>query len=730
VPKVTLTDITSGYDSASAYNANNDRIEAGFDNTLSRDGTSPNQMGADLDMNSNDVLNAGSVNATRVLIGGQNIVPTGTVAIPNASDVPYTPAGTGAVVTDVQSKLREFVSVKDFGAIGDGVKDDTVAIQAALAAAKQVEFPPSSGPYVTSASCTLQDGQQIKINNDINHSSANPLFSIAGSAGASYTLSTDTNRGANLLPLTSVSGLSENDFLLIEDDAILGSAPYTGVYRVDGISSLNVILDRRLDFDITTTNASVTKLSLKSFCIEGDGQSVINGSADLAAVVSAQYVKDSTINGLNINYSGGATTATSSTAFLTLVQYGWNVVVENNTVTNYTGGPNMMAISFNRSSHVTATGNKVLSKAGTTQGVVGISTVYCSQVQILENQLSSVPGGGVGAIYSYFNANAQINDNLVYGTQGDNGSGIQVTYGLAVEIDGNRVAEVAGEGAIYISGGTVGGREIAVTNNHITKTRVVEDDTHLAAIHLRVGSGITCSGNTIEYDVTGIGIWARGISDFLIGNNRVNTTNSPCVSLNKAGSDTDTSGFYPQNGTVTGNRLTSSFTIAGNGCVETGDKCGDIDVIANRLRHASTDSSGTAKYAAFLMGADIKFLRNTIYADWSGASGGARYTVRVFETTSTTGEVSDNDIDSTGSTTDWYISSALTSVVGEINRANTVIYGLRGGLFVATSSQAGLTALKYGTTANRPTLTASDAGFSYYDTTIAGTIVWTGSAWV
>ena len=50
-----------------------------------------------------------------------------------SNNVQFLQAGTGAQVRSVQSKLRDVVSVKDFGAVGDGVADDTAAIQAANA---------------------------------------------------------------------------------------------------------------------------------------------------------------------------------------------------------------------------------------------------------------------------------------------------------------------------------------------------------------------------------------------------------------------------------------------------------------------------------------------------------------------------------------------------------------------------------------------------------------------
>ena len=73
--KITLTDISAGYLSIGTYNANNTLIETALENTLSRDGTSPNTMGADLDMNSNKITN---------LTDGTNDQDAATVAQMNA----------------------------------------------------------------------------------------------------------------------------------------------------------------------------------------------------------------------------------------------------------------------------------------------------------------------------------------------------------------------------------------------------------------------------------------------------------------------------------------------------------------------------------------------------------------------------------------------------------------------------------------------------------------------
>ena len=68
-----------------------------------------------------------------------------TMTKPTSEQVTFTAAGSGATLRNLVDKVREVVSVKDFGAVGDGVADDTAAVQAAVNAANCVYFP--AGTY-------------------------------------------------------------------------------------------------------------------------------------------------------------------------------------------------------------------------------------------------------------------------------------------------------------------------------------------------------------------------------------------------------------------------------------------------------------------------------------------------------------------------------------------------------------------------------------------------------
>ena len=68
--------------------------------------------------------------------------------------------GTGAVTRTWQNKAADFVSVKDFGAVGDGTTNDRAAIQAALDTGKNVYLPP--GNYrIASGLSMMTSGQRM-----------------------------------------------------------------------------------------------------------------------------------------------------------------------------------------------------------------------------------------------------------------------------------------------------------------------------------------------------------------------------------------------------------------------------------------------------------------------------------------------------------------------------------------------------------------------------------------
>jgi hypothetical protein len=170
-------------------NQNFSNVQIQFDNTLSLDGTTPNAMNADLDMNSNDILNAKSVNTSSLLLNGVEVVPSSVVSALNittrssfvSANVtnPGLNLNDGQVVTAGGYEYRRQVGstaipdlagwvpngewdYKHFGAIGDGATNDAPAMQSAMTAAANRTITRSAGTYLLNSN-VLGDLTQTEI---------------------------------------------------------------------------------------------------------------------------------------------------------------------------------------------------------------------------------------------------------------------------------------------------------------------------------------------------------------------------------------------------------------------------------------------------------------------------------------------------------------------------------------------------------------------------------------
>lgn len=119
-----------------------------------------------------------------------------------ASSVSFVPAGTGAVARTAQDKMRESVSVLDFGAVGDGVTDDTAAIQAA------VNSFPSGGGSVYLPRGTYKITSQITVaQNGMRVFGDGPRISQIAFLPTAPATCFSFSRGANVIYNCTVEGL-------------------------------------------------------------------------------------------------------------------------------------------------------------------------------------------------------------------------------------------------------------------------------------------------------------------------------------------------------------------------------------------------------------------------------------------------------------------------------------------------------------------------------------------
>jgi hypothetical protein len=180
---------------------------------------------------------------------------TGVINSGNANDITYTLTASGAVQQTVQTKLEQYVSVADFGAVGDGTTDDTVAIQAALdSGAASVEL--TGKVYAVDGTLTIPAGVTL-----IGQTVASEYF--PGGPGSTtvgsclHKLSTGTN--GPLVILQSSSGISN---LYLKHSKVGGAT--TGIVQV-GVAGATDVYNSSIT-NVTIYGVPTTDLTGATTC--------------------------------------------------------------------------------------------------------------------------------------------------------------------------------------------------------------------------------------------------------------------------------------------------------------------------------------------------------------------------------------------------------------------------------------------------------------------------------
>ena len=185
--KPTITTLQSGFNSTETLNANFEALRDSFDNTLSLDGSTPNAMEADLDLNGNNIIGAAGllINGTDYLVDVE-AAKAAALAAQAGAEASETTAGLSATAAALSAEEAE------------GHKNAITGLTAATGAAgSSVSYNSSTGVL------TVPRG-------DVGATGPQGIQGIQGIAGASGTGSGDMLAANNLSDLTSISTARTN----------------------------------------------------------------------------------------------------------------------------------------------------------------------------------------------------------------------------------------------------------------------------------------------------------------------------------------------------------------------------------------------------------------------------------------------------------------------------------------------------------------------------------------
>ena len=176
----------------------------------------------------------GAIAATNVQSAIAEVV-TDLALSSGSSTVGYIQTGTGATATTVQAKLRQTVSVKDFGAVGDGTTDDTAAIKNAINSGYAVYFP--KGNYFVTAVV------------------GNTVFSLKQ---GQHLFGDGINATSIIVNPTNPSGLAQSIFTITQNDCNISEMSING----GGITSMQNIIHVYTAYRATLNNLYIYNVTV------------------------------------------------------------------------------------------------------------------------------------------------------------------------------------------------------------------------------------------------------------------------------------------------------------------------------------------------------------------------------------------------------------------------------------------------------------------------------------
>jgi len=421
----------------------------------------------------------------------------------DASVVTYDPPFANSVVTDVEAKLAQTVSVKDFGAVGDGVTDDRSAIQAALDASQNVYFPTPSVSYYISDSVSPRSNTLIYGDGFSTHIQV-------------------PNGSVNCFYVNGVSGVIIRDLKISTKAQTNATAYKCGVLAYN---SSNVIVENVLMFNMGHWGVA----------LYNSGNSIVRGCRfatwfgavqDSAAI--AVY-NNSNNNLIEENYC----LANSDHGIFVQDPYVGATPTGNSIVNNSVSGAKADGITF----YVTT--------AYDTQTLISGNRIY----DILGTALSGLSGHGIyiqsagGAIVT----NNTLNNCCI------NTTGFETQVVAAIGV-------ATGDIATYPTG-TIS--EVIVSNNHITAQRGPGISVQTCGVPVQVDGNIILSTGTTA--VRGEAIYCLNADGVQIKNNTIKHFNTNYSAIGVGASALTLDGISVVGNRIRGTKYGISFNPVGGG---------------------------------------------------------------------------------------------------------------------------------------------------------------------